>query len=47
VKIDLRWRVLAFIAVLLLDAALVREQPWPVVIGCAAYLVIVFPALRR
>jgi hypothetical protein len=47
VKIDMRWRVFAFLAVLLADAALVRKQPWPVVIGCAAYLVIVFPALKR
>lgn len=46
-KIELRWRILAFLAVLLADAALVRTQPWSMVIGCAAYLVIVFPALAR
>jgi hypothetical protein len=46
-KIELRWRILAFLAVLLVDAALVRKQPWPVVIGCVAYLVLVFPALKR
>ena len=41
-----RARVLAFLTVLMLDAVFVREQPWPVVIGCVAYLAIVLPALK-
>ena len=43
----MRTRILAFLAILLLDAAFIRTQPWPMVIGVAAYLAIVFPALGR
>lgn len=43
----MRARVLIFLAALMLDAAFVRTQPWPVIVGCAAYLVVVFPALKR
>jgi hypothetical protein len=39
--------MLIFLTALCADAALVKTQPWPVVIGCVAYLVTVFPALKR
>jgi hypothetical protein len=31
----------------MLDAAFVRTQPWPLVVGVVVYLVVVFPALKR
>jgi hypothetical protein len=37
----LQVRLLAFIAVLLADAVFVRRQPWPVVVGCIAYLLLI------
>jgi hypothetical protein len=43
----MRARVLVFLVILMLDAVFVRTQPWPVVVGCVAYLAIVFPALKR
>lgn len=43
----MRARILAFLAILMLDAALVRTQPWPVIIGCVAYFVIVLPTVGR
>lgn len=47
VKIELRWRVLAFIVALMLDAIFIRVQPWSLIVGCVAYLVIVYPALMK
>lgn len=43
----MRARVLIFLTVLMLDAVLVHKQPWPVVVGCVAYLIVVLPALGR
>jgi len=42
-----RLRILAFLAALSADAVFIHRQPWPVVVGCVAYLLLVFPALRR
>lgn len=42
-----RARILAFLAVLMLDAIFVSQQPWPVIIGCVAYIVIVLPGWKR
>ena len=41
----MRARILIFLVVLTLDAMFLRKQPWPVVVGCATYLLVVFPAL--
>lgn len=43
----LRARILIFLAVLMADAALVHQQPWPMAVGVVAYLALVFPALKR
>jgi hypothetical protein len=43
----MRARVLIYLAILMLDAVFVRTQPWPVIVGCVAYLVVVLPALGR
>ena len=43
----MRARILIFLVVLTLDAMFLRKQPWPVVVGCATYLLVVFPALKR
>ena len=30
----------------MLDAVFVHKQPWPVIVGCVAYLALVLPALK-
>ena len=44
---SLRVRILIFLAVLMTDAALVRDNVLAMGIGVVAYLVVVFPALKR
>ena len=44
---SIRVRILLFLLVLCLDAVFIRRQPWGVIIGCVAYLALVFPAIKR
>ena len=44
---SLRARILLFLAALIADAVFITRQPWSMVVACAAYLLIVFPALRQ
>ena len=44
---SLRVRILIFLAVLMTDAALVRDNVLAMGIGVVAYLVVIFPALKR
>lgn len=42
----MRWRVLVFVGTLFVLAALDLRAPWGMAIGCAVYLLVVWPALR-
>ena len=43
----MRARILIFLAVLMADAALVRDNVLAMGIGVATYLIVVFPALKH
>jgi hypothetical protein len=44
---SLRTRVIVFIAVLLGCSVAPLSTPWPLVIACVVYLVVVLPAIGR